>query len=74
MTWEGDKGVVKMRRRPIFRAFESAGLRRPVLERFGFFPPFVANRPWAQPLESALERFPPWRPFLPFQLFKAERD
>ncbi len=74
MTWEGDKGVVKMRRRPIFRAFESAGLRRPVMERFGFFPPFVANRPWAQPLETALVLFPLWRPFLPFQLFKAERD
>jgi SAM-dependent methyltransferase len=72
-TWEGDGGLVRMRRSVVFGAMEKAGLRGFRLERFGFFPPFVANRPAARPVERALERVRPLGPVLPFQLFGAAR-
>jgi SAM-dependent methyltransferase len=72
-TWEGDGGLVRMRRSVIFGAMERAGLRGCRLERFGFFPPFVANRSGARPVERALERIRPLGPVLPFQLFGAAR-
>jgi SAM-dependent methyltransferase len=68
MTWEGDGGMVRMRRGPIFAAMRKAGLERLALRRFGFFPPLLANRPWGRRLEAVLERFPPWRVLLPFQI------
>jgi len=71
MTWKGDGGMMLMRRSVIFPAMTQAGLVQPTLERFGFFPPFVTNRPWGRRVESVLERFPLWRPLLPFQLFRA---
>ncbi len=73
MTWEGDGGIVRMRRRLIFRAMERAGFTRCAMTRFGFFPPFLTNRPWGARLEAWLERVPVWRPALPFQLFRGER-
>lgn len=73
MTWEGDRGIIRMRRTLIFRAMESAGLSRRAMSCFGFFPPFLANRKWGPPVEAALERVPIWRACLPFQLFRAER-
>lgn len=69
MTWQGDGGLTRMRTGVLFRAMQQAGLRQLKKTRFGFFPPALANRPWGGPLEDALERFPPWRPFLPFQVF-----
>ena len=73
MTWAGDKGMVQMRPRRLARAMKAGSLvpRPPV--RFGFFPPFVANRPWAPPVERALERVALWRPCLPFQIFRGDR-
>jgi SAM-dependent methyltransferase len=71
MSWQGDKGILSMRRSTVFRAMEHAGLASPSLERFGLFPPFAANRPLGARAERALERFPLWRPFLAFQLFGA---
>jgi glycosyltransferase involved in cell wall biosynthesis len=68
MTWEGDKGMLEMRPGPLLHAVEAAGLEQPRFERFGFFPPFVADRPRAAGIERALERIPPLRPVLPFQL------
>jgi SAM-dependent methyltransferase len=68
MTWEGDGGVARMRRGLIFAAMREAGLERLALRRFGFFPPVLANRAWGRRLEARLERFPPWRTFLPFQV------
>jgi len=73
MTWQGDGGIIRMRPSLIFRAMQSAGLGRLVMVRFGFLPPFLANRPWAGRIEAALERASVWRPFLPFQLFRGER-
>jgi SAM-dependent methyltransferase len=68
MTWEGDGGVARMRRGVIFEAMRKAGLEQLALRRFGFFPPLLANRPWGRRLEARLERFPPWRALLPFQI------
>jgi SAM-dependent methyltransferase len=72
MTWQGDRGVVDMRRSVVFAAMQSAGFRRLTLRRFGFFPPFLTNRPGGRALEAVLERFPLWRGALPFQLFCGE--
>jgi SAM-dependent methyltransferase len=72
MTWQGDGGIVRMRPGPVFGAMRSAGLHRLAMTRFGFFPPFLANRSWGSRLESVLEYVPVWRALLPFQLFKGE--
>lgn len=69
MTWKGDKGMLEMRRGPVFRAMKSAGFTELTLERFGFFPPFLSNRRAGRKLEELLERIPLLRPVLPFQLF-----
>ena len=68
MTWEGDGGIVHMRRRPLTRALQDAGLTDVYWERFGFFPPLLTDSTigW---LESPLESLAPLRPILPFQLF-----
>ena len=68
MSWEGDGGIVKIRRRPITRALLSAGFGELFWRRFGFFPPFLADGPIGG-LERPLEAFPPWRGALPFQVF-----
>ena len=52
---------------------QRAGLASPMLERFGFFPPLLAERPGGQRVERWLERVPFWRPLLPFQIFSAVR-
>jgi SAM-dependent methyltransferase len=72
MSWSGDRGILNMREQKVFGAMAAAGLVKPRLERFGFFPPFVVNRRFGPGLEDALERFPLWRANLPFQLFRAE--
>jgi SAM-dependent methyltransferase len=74
MTWQGDRGIIRMRRCPIANAIAAAGLTRFALRRFGFFPPFLANRPAGARVERVLEKIRLWRPILPFQLFRAERD
>ncbi len=73
MTWEGDRGILNMRPWRVFAAMRRAGLRSPEVRRFGFFPPFLANRPWGPRAEAALERVPLLGPVLPFQLFRAIR-
>jgi SAM-dependent methyltransferase len=73
MTWAGDGGIAQMRTGVVFPAMGQAGLRDLAVHRFGFFPPFLANRPWGARLEGWLERAPWWRPFLPFQVFRGER-
>ena len=70
MTWEGDRGMLRMRRSVIFEAMASAGLERPAHRRFGFFPPFLANASRGRGVESTLERVRSLEPVLPFQLFR----
>ena len=69
MTWAGDRGILSMRRRKVFRAMSEAGFQGLSLDRFGFVPPMVSNRAWGRRLEAALESFRPWRALLPFQVF-----
>jgi len=73
MRWQAERGLARMRRGIVFHAMRDAGLVRPALARFGFFPPFLANRSWGARLESILERAPIWRFALPFQLFRSEQ-
>ena len=68
MTWQGDKGILKIRRRVLAPAMSAAGLGNFRMARFGFFPPMIANTCWGPRLEHWLERVPIWRPLLPFQL------
>jgi len=73
MTWQGDGGLVRMRPRVVLGAMARAGLANLSVERFGFFPPFLANRGWGRRLEAILESVSPLNPVLPFQLFRGER-
>jgi SAM-dependent methyltransferase len=73
MTWRGDRGMARMRPGVIFPAMNAAGLTSLSLHRFGFFPPFVANRPWGMWLERRLETVVAWRPLLPAALFSGRR-
>jgi SAM-dependent methyltransferase len=73
MTWAGDGGLIRMRRSVVFDAFRRAGFVRPRMQRFGFFPPFLANHRVGAGVESLLERVALWRGLLPFQLFGAQR-
>jgi SAM-dependent methyltransferase len=68
MTWAGDRGVAEMRSGSLRRALEAARLDDVRIERFGFFPPAIANRPRGAALERALEGLGALEPALPFQL------
>lgn len=70
MTWEGDGGIVRMRKSILLDAMHYAGLTDVELTRFGFFPPGIYNRPWGAKLDSVMESIPLWRGLLPFQLCK----
>jgi SAM-dependent methyltransferase len=72
MNWSGDKGILNMREQGVLAVMRAAGLGGGAVERFGFFPPFLVNRSWGPRLENLLERFRPWQPFLPFQLFRGD--
>jgi SAM-dependent methyltransferase len=72
MSWRGDKGILNMRPQTTFRAMRDAGLENVSLRRFGFFPPFIANRRWGGRAEGTLERLTIFEPFLPFQLFRGD--
>lgn len=73
MTWKGDKGVAQMRWGKVSRAMQQAELAPLKVFRFGFFPPFIANKTWGARLERWLESVPLWRFFLPFQIFHSQR-
>jgi SAM-dependent methyltransferase len=72
MTWQGDGGVARMRPAVVLGAMARAGLANLSVERFGFFPPFLANTRRGRDLEAILERVPFLRPVLPFQLFRGD--
>jgi len=74
MSWDGERGIAQMRRGTVLGAMQQAGLRETQMSRFGFFPPFIADRAWSRPLEVALEAMPLWRVFLPFQLFAGVKE
>ena len=55
MTWAGERGLVRMRRASVFEAMDNAGLIHPRLERFGLFPPVLADRSWPPLIERRAE-------------------
>lgn len=69
MTWKGDRGILNMTPHQIKRDFISAGYREIKFERFGFFPPVLANMAGVQAIERVIEKIPLISPVLPFQLF-----
>jgi glycosyltransferase involved in cell wall biosynthesis len=73
MTWEGDRGVARMRPSIVVPAMVDAGLTDVALRRFGAFPPVLTNRPVGRRAEAALERIPGWGAVKPFQLFLGHR-
>jgi len=73
MRWKAERGMVLLRPGTLMAALESVGLRNFEFSRFGFFPPILANKAWGSRLEARLEMFPLWKPFLPFQLIKAQK-
>jgi SAM-dependent methyltransferase len=73
MTWEGDKGMARMRPGLVFRALEQVGLDRFGLTRFGVFPAFVTDREWGARLDAALDRIRLPGMCRAFQIFLAHR-
>jgi SAM-dependent methyltransferase len=73
MTWQAEGGLLRMRRSILQPALESAGFRSVAIHRFGFFPPIITNLSGGVRLEGLLEKFPPFKPFLPFQIVVAEK-
>lgn len=74
MTWQGDKGMARMRPGVVFGAMRNAGLRELALARFGFLPAFVVDRPWGSRLDLAMERVPLPDILHAFQIFSARRS
>jgi 2-polyprenyl-3-methyl-5-hydroxy-6-metoxy-1,4-benzoquinol methylase len=73
MSWRGEAGIVRMRERPLAQAAASAGLAQFRTDRFGAFPPALANRPRGRQVERWLEAVPGWRRARAFQLFSMRR-
>jgi|GEM_PF-439684 len=74
MTWKGDGGFIRMRKRILFHAMEQAGISPGPVIRFGFFPRFFVNCPRLTDLDTFLARVPFWNAFLPFQIFWGKLD
>lgn len=73
MTWEGDKGMTRMRPGLVFRALEQVGMDRFGLTRFGVFPAFVTDRKWGARMDAVLDRIPLPSMCRAFQIFLAHR-
>jgi SAM-dependent methyltransferase len=71
MTFAGEPSITKMRAGVILPALRGAGFVSARTRPYGFFPPFLANRPAGARIERALERVPA----IPraFQIFSAEK-
>ncbi len=74
MSWRGDGGVRRMRPGALVPAFREAGFVDVRIERYGLFPPALANTGPGARIEEALERLAPLRPVLAFQILSATYD
>lgn len=68
MTFRGDGGIARMRPGVLLPAFERAGFRDLRIDRYGLFPPGLANTDLGARVERRLERLAPLRPVLAFQI------
>lgn len=71
MTWAGDGGIRRMRPRTLTAAFTAAGFTPPAIERYGLFPPALAEKQAAITLEETIERMRVCEPLLAFQTISA---
>jgi len=71
ITWKGDRGILNMRPSKLFPAMEAAGFVEMRCERFGFFPPLVANTKIGRVCERGLEAVRLLEPIRAFQIFSA---
>jgi SAM-dependent methyltransferase len=69
MTWAVDGGIRHMRPGKVFGAMRGAGFVDLECERYGVFPPFLANTGPGRAIEAALERLPLPPPCWAFQVF-----
>lgn len=74
MSWKGDKGVAQMRPKLFERAAKYANLKMEKTTRYGFFPPFIANKPSGLKLDRFLEKQKILNPILPFQLVRLTKE
>lgn len=74
MKWSMERGMLRLKRKPVLNILREIGFVNPVHYRFGFFPPFIANNKIGLSLEKRLEMISMAKPFHPFQIFKADRD
>ena len=73
MKWDAEKGMLNLRRKPVFEHMLAAGFEDPQLVRYGFFPPFLRNTPWGGSVERVIERIPGIKPVLPFQIYSCRK-
>lgn len=73
MSWKGDKGVLRMRRKNFQKAADYAHLENLEIYKYGFFPPFVVNTLIGKKLEKLLERIGIFKFFSAFQIIKVEK-
>ncbi|MBF0125731.1 MAG: class I SAM-dependent methyltransferase [Magnetococcales bacterium] len=71
MTWKGESGIFDMRPPVLLKAMAQAGFQDIRIRRYGFFPPFLANRHWGRALETHLENLSWLEPLRSFQIIAA---
>lgn len=69
MSWKGEGGILRMRPAQLRRLAGEADLVDFATDRFGAFPPALANRPAGRRVERAIEALPGWQRARAFQLF-----
>jgi 2-polyprenyl-3-methyl-5-hydroxy-6-metoxy-1,4-benzoquinol methylase len=74
MNWSMEKGMLNLRKDNVFNILKETGFVKPSVYRFGFFPPFIVNTKIGLHLEKHGEELTFLYPFLPFQIFTAEKN
>ena len=69
LRWKAERGVLNMRPSFVLAGLHRAGLVDLRVERFGFFPPSLANTQLGRTVERRLEEVALLRPLRAFQIF-----
>lgn len=69
MTWRAERGIRQMTPGRVLSAMARGGFTDLHVERYGFFPPQLANRSWGRALERRLEASATLRGASAFQVF-----
>ncbi|MBI3601431.1 MAG: class I SAM-dependent methyltransferase [Candidatus Omnitrophica bacterium] len=69
MTWEGEKGIINMRKGYMFAAMKKVGFCDLNCVSYGFFPPLIANTTWGGKIEHLMEKVRIFRWAHAFQIF-----